>query len=261
MRRPYQCRAQGPPRAYGRTVAVRRLLGSFLAVLVAAVLVGAGMAVPAQAAGGRVWSRSATLYRNCFGHPFSYSLSGFADGWTLTVDLVSASGRVVDRVVVPSSEGASGRGAFRLCAGSVKPGQFTVRPRVGWPATTGRVAVSLAHSSLTLRRPRTTAQVAVSPRRPRRNAVVRVRATVLVARPYGYFPEAGAKVKVAVRRNGAWRRAAPARHTGAAGRTTFRIRWRWDRPHKVRVKVVRSGYHAQARSRAVMVRPRPAPGD
>lgn len=234
----------------------RRLVGA-LVVLLGSALVVASLSSPAVAASGKVRSSSATLYRNCFGHPFSYALSGFAPGWTLTVDLVSARGRVVDRARVPASAGASGRGAFRICAGQVWPGRFTVRPRVSWPAATGRSPVALARTHLTLRRPGTTASIAVSPRRPRPKAVVRVRSTVRVARPYGFFPERGAKVRLLVRNRGSWHRVGSVRRTNADGKVAFRVRWRLKGVHKVRVKVVRDAFHGASRSRAVSVRARP----
>ncbi|MGH1565586.1 hypothetical protein [Mumia sp. DW29H23] len=237
-------------------MAVRRLLAP-LTVALTTGLVVAGLGSPAHAASGRVTSSSATLYRNCFSHPFSYALSDVGSGWSLTVDLVASSGRVVDRAVVPSSEGTSGRGAFRVCAGTVRAGTFTVRPRVTWPAT-GRAPLPLATSRLALRLPRTTTSVAVRPRRPRVGAVLRVRSTVQVARPYGFFPQAGVRVKAYVRHHGAWRRVGGIRTTRADGSVTFRVRWRWDAPRKLRVKAVRSAYHAASRSRAVTIRSRPA---
>ncbi|MBW9213317.1 hypothetical protein KV102_00560 [Mumia sp. zg.B53] len=236
---------------------LRRLLAIVVAVL-GGCLVTSGLTSPAHAASGRVTSTSATLYRNCFGHPFSYALSGVAPGWTLTVDLVAGSGRVVDRTTVPSTAGAAGRGAFRICAGAVRPGTFTVRSRVTWSSATGRAPLVLASTRLTLRRPRTATSVSVRPRRPRVGSVLRVGTSVRVARPYGFFPEAGVRVKAYVRHRGAWRRVGPVRTTRADGTATFRVRWRWTAPRKVRVKAVRNAYHDRSRSRAVTVRSRPA---
>ncbi|WP_370614262.1 hypothetical protein [Mumia sp. Pv 4-285] len=236
-------------------------VGLILRVVVATVVttvITAGLVPgPAAAAGsGKVVSRSATLYEDCFGHPFSYALSDVGEGWRLTVELVASSGRVVDRSVVTPGEGTSGRGAFRVCAGSVRPGVFTVRSRVTWPAEAGRSALPLASSRLSLRRPTSATKISVRPRRPRVGAKLRLRATVTVARPYGRFPKAGVRVVASVRRQGAWRRIGPVRYTNANGVATFRVRWRAKSPRKVRVTTTRTRYHSRSSSRAVTVRSR-----
>lgn len=235
-------------------MAVRRLLFASATLLVTAGIVTTGLSAPAQAASGQVSSPSATLYKSCFSHPFRYALSGVGTGWTLTVDLVSSGGRRVDRAVVPQSAGASGTGAFRLCAGSVRPGGYTVRSRVTWPAETGRTPLGLPTTRLTLVRPRSKTALSVSTRRPKLRKHVRVRATSRVARPYGFFPAPGVRVKAQVRHKGRWRTLGKARLTNAKGAATWRVRWRYDTPKKVRVVTLRSVYQSSSTSRVVIIR-------
>ncbi|KAA1420063.1 hypothetical protein FE697_019485 [Mumia zhuanghuii] len=236
---------------------VRVLLRVLVTGVTAAVVVaGLPPGTATAATSGKVVSRSATLYEDCFSHPFSYALSDVGEGWSLTVTLVAASGRVVDRAVVPASEGTSGRGAFRLCASSVRPGTFAVRSHVTWPAEAGRSALALATSRLTLRRPTSKTTITRQPRRPRVGSRLRIRTTVTVARPYGRFPRAGVRVVAQVRRNGAWRRLAPARYTNAKGVATFKVRWRAKSPRKIRVTTVRTRYYERSTSRVVKVRSR-----
>ena len=223
-------------------------------LLLAAGLVTTGLSGPAQAASGQVTSRSTTLFANCFSHPFRYALSDVGTGWTLTVDLVSAAGRRVDRAVVPASAGASGTGSFRVCAGSVRPGSYTVRSRVTWPAATARAPMTLPTDALTLVRPRSTTALSLSTRRPKLRKAVKIRTTVRVARPYGFFTAPGVRVKAQVRHKGRWRTLGKVRSTGTDGTAAWRVRWRYTKPKKVRVVTLRSPYQASSKSRGVLVR-------
>ncbi|MFD1827653.1 MULTISPECIES: hypothetical protein [Mumia] len=235
-------------------MAVRRLLFASVTLLLTAGLVMTGLSAPAQAASGQVSSRSATLFKNCFSHPFRYALSGVGTGWTLTVDLVTAGGRRVDRAVVPASAGASGTGAFRLCAGTVRPGAYTVRSRVTWPADAARAPLALPTTGLTLIRPRSTTALGLSTRRPKLRKHLKITTTVRVARPYGLFTAQGIRVKAQVRHKGRWRTLGKVRVTNAAGIASWRVRWRYAKPKKVRVVTRRSIYQASSTSRVVLVR-------
>ncbi|KHL17242.1 hypothetical protein CLV56_3159 [Mumia flava] len=223
-------------------------------LLVAALAVVAGLLAPtpASAAVAEVRSRSGVLYDDCFAHPFRYDVDRAAP-WTLRVRLADRRGRVVDTVRITAADGASGRGAFEVCARRTVAGRFTVRPTLVTPAGERR----LATTRVRLRKPRTWTRLRASDARVRRGQRVRLSAVVREERALGRFPSARVRVRFQARSQGRWRRIGSVRRTRADGRATVRLRLRRAGRTVVRAKALPTPRRAGSAWSRTTVRVRP----
>ena len=99
-----------------------------------AVLVGGGMAVPADAGNpdlGRMWAKDKVLKRGCHNYRYQYKVTSPADEWALETYLKDPTGETIASNAKDSFvDRKRGSGTFRFCRYSTRPGKFKIEGKL-----------------------------------------------------------------------------------------------------------------------------------
>ncbi|WP_162598731.1 hypothetical protein [Nocardioides gilvus] len=238
------------------TRSVARLIVLTLAGTLLSVGLVAASAPTATANSGSISARPGVLYDTCRYHPYRYSFDvepGYDD---LSMD-VEAYGP--DGVVATSDfqydMGTSGTGELQFC-GSELSGRYELEAEVEACDDDFNCYSFTVSSSFKMRAPRTKTSLAVKPKKPRYNQVVKFVVRTRDERPAGYFSTDGAQVILQVRSKGTWTRVRASKTYAWDGKAVLRYRWDVRKPLKVRAKTLKSGTGTASASRPVTIRPK-----
>jgi hypothetical protein len=115
----------------------------------------AGSEPPQRRSYGYTSAEDGTLRAGCHDYHYRYVLRTPTDDWTLETFLRDPTGDTIASGVYSSdSEPRRGRGVFRFCRYSTRPGRFTIRAKVHWYDGSEDHLVWLDPSHFRLRRAR-----------------------------------------------------------------------------------------------------------
>ncbi|KRF00616.1 hypothetical protein ASG88_09105 [Nocardioides sp. Soil777] len=152
--------------------------------------------------------------------------------------------------------------------GDAPAGSLTTQRICDWEEPVGRYAVSVegTYTSaagegvivgtgyITLKPARTRTSITASTRSPKFNQPVRVTATVLVKKEYGYGPVWAVDVKAQLRVRGRWVDAPKLDlFTARNGRDNFFLRWNIHRPITLRFLVTKQDMYAKSVSKPITI--------
>ena len=112
------------------------MLRRIVAATLVAVLTGLLPGAPASANTaryGHTARRDGTLWPSCHDYRYRYVVKAPTNDWVLETFLIDPTGtRLASNVFGSTSEPRRGRGTFRFCRYSTRPGRFTIRAKLTW---------------------------------------------------------------------------------------------------------------------------------